>query len=185
MICSCLAGHVHATGKGPSVADVWKRVCASNANSGGFYGAMQGPTILDGETLLRSWWNLEIFDLVAPENNYPPGGSILKTGLVYAEAALPLNSTPTPVSNGDAEWLSLSVCNPRIVQLSRATNVAWQINWGFAQDISAKSMRKNQTGGSMAVYVSWEFALGADAMTGFAINNWGYSVDCLVREAPP
>lgn len=167
------------------MADVWKRVCASNANSGGFYGAMQGPTILAGETLLRSWWNLELFDLVAPENNYPPGGSILKTGLVYAEAALPLNSTPTPVSNGDAEWLSLSVCNPRIVQLSRATNVAWQINWGFAQDISAKSMRKNQTGGSMAVYVSWEFALGADAMTGFAINNWGYSVDCLVREAPP
>lgn len=166
------------------MADVWKRICASNANAGGFYGAMQGPTILDGETLLRSWWNLEIFELEAPENSYPPGGSICKAGLVYAEAALGLNETPTPVSNPDAEWLSLSVCNPRIVQLSRATNVAWQINWGFAQDISAKSMRKNQTGGSMAVYVSWEFALGADRMTDWAINNWGYSVDCLVREAP-
>ena len=166
------------------MADVWRRVCASNANAGGFYGAMQGPTILDGETLLRSWWNLEIFDLSAGVNVYPPGGSILKTGLVYAEAALGLNDTPTPVSNPEAEWLSLSVCNPRIVQFSRATNVAWQINWGFAQDISAKSMRKNQTGGSMAVYVSWEFALGADRETDWAVSNWGYSVDCLIREAP-
>lgn len=166
------------------MADVWRRVCASNANAGGFYGAMQGPTILAGETLLRSWWNLEIFDLAAAVNQYPPGGSILKTGLVYAEAALGLDQTPTPVSNPDAEWLSLSVCNPRIVQFSRATNVAWQINWGFAQDISAKSMRKNLTGASMAVYVSWEFALGADREPDWAVSNWGYSVDCLIREAP-
>lgn len=166
------------------MADVWRRICATNANAGGFYGAMQGPTILPGETLLRSWWNLEIFELEAPENSYPPGGSILKTGLLYDTAALGLNETPTPVSNGDAEWLSLSVCNPRIVQLSRATNVAWQINWGFPQDISAKSMRKNTTAETKALYVSWEFALGADRMTDWAINNWGYSIDALVREAP-
>lgn len=167
------------------MADVWRRICASNLNAGGFYGAMMAHAIAPGETLLRTWWNLEIYDLGVGENTYPPGGSILKTGLLYDVANLGLNDTPTPVSNPDAEWLSLSVCNPRIVQLSRATNVAWQINWGFAQDISAKSMRKNSTGVTMATYVSWEFALGADRVANWAVNNWGYSVDCLVREAPP
>lgn len=167
------------------MADVWRRICASNANSGGFYGAMMGPRVDVGETLLRSWWNLEIFDLAVEVNQYPPGGSILKTGLLYADANLALNDTPTPVSNPDAEWLSLSVCNPRIIQFSRAVNVAWQINWGFAQDISAKSMRKNLTAVNKALYVSWEFALGADRETGWTVNNWGYSIDALVREAPP
>lgn len=166
------------------MVDLWRRICASNANSGGYYGGMMGPYILPGETVLRSWWNIEIYDLAAPVNTYPPGGSMLKAGIVYDTAGLALNDIPSPIAQSFADWLSLSTCPPRIVQFSRATNVAWQINWGFPQDISAKSMRKNTSNEVKALYVSWEFALGADREPGWTVNNWAYSIDTLVRLPP-
>src|SRR3546814_5375791 len=52
--------------------------------------------------------------------------------------ALPIS--PTPITNAtDADWLAITTLNPYSVQLSRATNVAWQINWGFDIDQSIRS----------------------------------------------
>src|SRR3546814_13155606 len=55
----------------------------------------------------------------------PPGSSILRAGICYAEEGLTPLATPTPITNAtDADWLAITTLNPYSVQLSRATNVA-------------------------------------------------------------
>src|SRR3546814_19268991 len=76
----------------------------------------------------------------------PPGSSILRAGICYAEEGLTPLATPTPITNAtDADWLAITTLNPYSVQLSRATNVAWQINWGFDIDQSIKFMRSEES----------------------------------------
>jgi len=161
--------------------DGWTRAGVTNANNDGFFGSVVTTGLLPGQTALRSWWNIGLFYLSADENVYPPGSSLLRAGVCFAEAGLAPLATPTPITNAnDADWLAITTINPHIVQLSRATNVAWQINWGFPIDQSIKSMRKNDTEDNWAFYVAWEFAL-EDEISGFTITGWNCSVDTLVR----
>jgi len=66
------------------------------------------------------------------------------------------------------------------VQLSRATNVAWQLNWGFIEDQSIKSQRRNDTEDPYGLYLAWEMAL-EDEVSGFTMNGWWCSVDAYIR----
>src|SRR3546814_9248481 len=73
-----------------------------------------------------------------------------------------------------SDWSS-DVCssdltvNPSVVQLSRATNVAWQINWGFPIDLSIKSMRRNDTEDTYVLQTGWEMQLN-DEESGFTMS---------------
>lgn len=162
------------------MADGWVRAVATNPNNSGFFGSVPLIGVSPGQTVLRSWWNIELFYLAAGVDQYPPGASILRAGVVYAEAGLAPLDTPTPITNADADWLYVTTINPRIVQLSRATNVAWQINWGFTEDISLKSQRRNDTAGDMVLYSCWEMALKNET-PGFTMNGWNTSMDSYVR----
>lgn len=163
------------------MVDQWFRTGQLEPSSNGFFGSFEAIGLLPGQTALRSWWNIEIWGTWADVAVYPPGSCQLRAGLVYAAAALPEAETPTPWSNPDADWMALSSINPRIVQLSRATNVAWQIHWGFTQDQSAKSQRKNQENFGKAIYLAWEFGLAPDRVANFAVTGWSGTVDSLVR----
>lgn len=163
------------------MVDGWTRATASNPNNSGFFGSVPLTGITPGQTALRSWWNIGLYYLDTDVDQYPPGSSILRAGVCYAEEGLAPLSTPTPITNAtDADWLAITTLNPYSVQLSRATNVAWQINWGFIDDQSIKSMRKNDTEDNMVFYLAWEMGL-EDEVSGFTMNGWWCSMDTLVR----
>ena len=86
----------------------------------------------------------------------------------------------TLITNADADWLAITTLNPYGVQLSRATNVAWQLNWGFIDDQSIKSQRRNDTEENRTLYLSWEMGLSGE-ISGFTMNGWWCSLDALVR----
>lgn len=162
------------------MADGWVRAVAAGAPEFGVLGAVPLITLQPDQTVLRSWWNISLKFLVADVNAYPPGESLLRAGVVLAAEGLSLAMTPFPVTNADADWLAITSVNPHIVQLSRATNVAWQINWGFPIDLSIKSQRRNDTEENLTLYMSWEFALSGDAAE-FVIDGWAGSLDSYIR----
>lgn len=162
------------------MVDGWTRATASNPNNSGFFGSVPLILVQPGQTVLRSWWNLGLYYLSSDENVYPPGNSILRAGVVYDVADLAPLSTPTPISNADADWMAITTMNPTGVQLSRATNVAWQINWGFPIDLSIKSQRRNDTAGNMTMYLAYEFGLSGE-ISGFTLTGWWCSIDALIR----
>ena len=162
------------------MTDGWVRAVANNPNNDGFFGSVPLIGLTPGQTVLRSWWNIGMYYLAADVDVYPPGSSILRAGVVYDVVDLAPSATPTPISNADADWLAITTINPTVVQLSRATNVAWQINWGFPVDVSIKSQRKNTTMANRTLYLAWEFSLN-DEVSGFTIPGWWCSLDSLVR----
>lgn len=162
------------------MVDGWVRSTATNPNNDGFFGSVPLISVGVDQTVLRSWWNIGLYYLDAGVDVYPPGNSILRAGVVYDVADLTPSGTPTPITNADADWLAITTLNPYSVQLSRATNVAWQLNWGFAIDQSIKSQRKNETAAARTLYLAWEMSLDGEVM-GFTMNGWWCSMDSLIR----
>jgi hypothetical protein len=163
------------------MTDGWARSTVTNPNSFGFYGSYELTSLHPGQTLLRSWWNIGMFDTTSGTGSWPPGSSILRAGVVLAAPGLnPETTVPTPITNADADWLAITTVNASLLQLAVAVDVSWQTNWGFPIDLSIKSQRKNATAENQSLYVAWEFALsGAD--TGFGVNGWWASLDALIR----
>lgn len=162
------------------MADGWVRAVATNPNNNGFFGSVPLIGVSPGQTVLRMWWNVGFQYLVDSVTQFPPGSSILRAGIVYAEAGLTPLETPTPISNADADWLAITTLNPLNVELDRVTNVGWHIDWGFPEDRSVKSQRRNDLETAQTMYVAWEMALN-DEVSGFTMNGWNASVDAYVR----
>lgn len=161
------------------MADNWVRATRVGVTTPGtgFYGSSHMIGVLPGETVLRVWLNWGGWTLNAPENSYPPGGSLLRVGLCFKPF---VDSSNTPVSDPDADWMWMSSFPARDVQLSRATNVAWFMRWGPDQDQSVKAMRKNTDSQLWSLQIGWEFALSGQ-VTGFQLPFWNASVDALIR----
>lgn len=162
------------------MVDAWvrgTRVGATPAGTG-YYGGDILITVNPGETVLRSWVFWSGYTLMAPVNEFPPGGSLLRVGMAWVPFLG--SGNPTPVSQPDADWMWISSFRAREVNLSRATNVAWYLEYGTDIDISVKSQRKNQTDEPYALRVAWEFALSGQA-TGFQLPFWNASVDAYIR----
>jgi len=162
------------------MTDGWVRATATNVNNSGFFGSVPITLVQPTQTVLRAWWNIGLFYLEADVDQYPPGSSILRAGLCYDVAGHTPLETPTPISNADADWLAITTINPYWPQISRATNVAWQINWGFLTDMSIKSQRRNDTEDDYTLYLAWEMAL-EDEVSGFTMSGWWCSLDAYIR----
>jgi len=162
------------------MVDSWARSTKTNENNSGFFGSSAMVNVADTRTVLKSWWNVGFYYLDAGVDQYPFGASLLRAGLLYADAGIAPLDRPTPVTNADADWLAITTLNPYSVQLSRAVNVAWQINWGFGIDLPVKSQRRNDTGDTKVLYICWEIALNGE-VSGFTMNGWWASLDALIR----
>ena len=157
----------------------WVRATQTNVNNSGFFGSLEMIGVSDGQTVLRSFWNIGLIMTLTNPGQYPPGSSILRVGLGYFEDGLAPLSTPTPITNADADWLDIETIHPRVVLASSTQNI-WQLNWDFPKDESVKSQRKNATGGAMGLYVAWEFSL-SNAVSGFTIPWWTASIDAYLN----
>jgi len=162
------------------MADGWVRATATNPNNDGFFGSVPLILVQPDQTVLRAWWNLGLYHVLDPSSEYPPGSSILRAGVVYADADLEPLETPTPISNADADWLAITTMNPSQAILARATTNAWVTLWGFPIDLSIKSQRKNQTEGNKTLYLCWEMSL-EDEVAGFTMTGWNCSIDAYIR----
>jgi len=157
----------------------WLRITQTNQNNSGFFGSLEMTTVNDGDTVLRSYWNIGLVGTWVNPGQYPPGGSIARVGLGYFESGLDPSVTPTPITNGDADWLDIETIHPRVVLASAVDNI-WVLNWDFPKDESVKSQRKNLTGGDMALYTCWEFNLH-DEVSGFTMPWWTSSIDAYIN----
>jgi len=157
----------------------WLRITQTNQNNSGFFGSLEMTTVNPGDTVLRSYWNIGLIGTWVNPGQYPPGGSILRVGLGYFESGLDPLDTPTPITNGDVDWLDIETLHPR-AEFTSATDLIYMLHWDFPKDESVKSQRKNATGGDMALYVCWEFNLH-DEISGFTIPWWTSSVDAYIN----
>jgi len=163
------------------MVDGWTRATLTNPNNSGFFGSVPTTGITPGQTALRSWWNIGLFYLDADVDVYPPGSSILRAGLCYAEEGLTPLETPPPITNAnDADWLAITTMNPHVAILARETTNAWVTLWGFPIDLSIKSQRLNQTAENKTLYLAWEMSL-LDEVSGFTMTGWNCSLDALIR----
>lgn len=162
------------------MADGWVRAVAANPNNDGFFGSVPLIAVGVDQTVLRSWWNVGFFHVLDPSADYPPGSSILRAGVVYDAGGLTPATTPTPITNADADWLAITTLNPSQVVLARATTNAWVTVWGFPIDLSIKSQRRNDTASSRTLYVAWEMDLNDEA-AGFTMTGWTATMDSLIR----
>jgi len=157
----------------------WRRGFQANQNNSGFFGSVEIGGLSPTETLLRSWWNIALVGTWVNPGQYPPGGSYVRAGLVYDEAGLAPLSTPTPLTNPDADWLAITTVNPTPVFTS-AVDLIYMITWDIGLDQSIKSQRKNSGGSAMGLYIAWEFQL-EDEISGFTIPWWYSSLDMYVN----
>jgi len=157
----------------------WVRATQTNVNNSGFFGSLEMIGVSDGQTVLRSYWNIGLIMTLTNPGQYPPGGSILRVGLGYFDDGLAALDTPTPITNADADWLDIETIHPRVVLASSVDNI-WQLNWDFPKDESVKSQRKNATGSGKGLYVAWEFSLH-DEVSGFTIPWWTASIDAYIN----
>lgn len=162
----------------------WLRGVRVDGPNGGFYGASQPIGVNVNQTVLKSYWNIGIYGTWGDVAGYPPGSSILRAGLLMAENELPLQDTPTPISNPEADWLDIETINPYVVYgVSNANN--WNVRWGFRFDQQVKAMRRNRGPELQGLYVSWEFQLGSNRVDPFIIGGWNCSVDALLSDVTP
>lgn len=157
----------------------WVRATQTNVNNSGYFGSLEMIGVSSGQTVLRSYWNLALIQTLTNPGQYPPGGSICRVGLGYFEDGLAPLSTPTPITNADADWMDIETLHPRVV-LASATDNIWQLNWDFFPDQSVASQRKNGTAGTMGLYLAWEFSLH-DEVSGFTIPWWTGSIDAYLN----
>ena len=165
-----------------SVVAAWRRSTNTNVNNSWFFGSAENIQLVPGQTALRSFWNIGLIMTLTNPAQYPPGSSILRVGLLWAESDLEPLSTPTPISQGDdADWMDIETLAPYSVVIASSVDNIFQLNWAFPKDEDVRSMRKNSNvSGNMSLYVCWEFALD-DELSGFTIPWWYSSTDSLVN----
>lgn len=136
-------------------------------------------SVSSGQTVLKSYWNIGLVGTWVNPGQYPPGGSILRVGLGYFEDGLAPLSTPTPITNADADWMDIETLYPD-AQFTSATDLIYMLHWTFKPDQAVASQRKNGTAGAMGLYVCWEFTLH-DEISGFTVPWWTSSIDAYVN----
>jgi hypothetical protein len=159
---------------------IWARTLAVDDNNSGFYGSKEMSGLSNGSTILRTLWSINLWGTWGSVDQYPPGSSIARAGIIVAAAGLAPADTPTPISQAEDDWLDLVTLVP-LGQIATSTNVDWQYNWMTLEDRNAKAQRLNDTGSDQSLYLSWEFTVAPDAISGFAMLGWSGATDAYVN----
>lgn len=157
----------------------WTRATSINNNAFGTFGYVSLASLFIGNTVLHSYWSLNLWGTWGSVAQYPPGSSIVRAGLI-AEDILSA-SPPTPITNESHPWMDILTLQP-IGQIAISTNVDWSYTWNTGQgDRNVKVRRKNQTTGTQGLWVAWEISVAADALAGFAVSGWSATLDAYIE----
>lgn len=159
---------------------IWGRTVTAGAPFSGFYGHAEMLGFNDQSTILRTLWSINIWGTWGDVDQYPPGSSICRAGIIAAPSGLSPGDIPTPISQASSEWMDLVTLVP-VGQIATSTGVDWQYNWATVEDRNAKAQRHNTTGADESLYLSWEFLVAPDAVSGFAVLGWSGATDAYIN----
>lgn len=127
-----------------------------------------------GSTVIRTIlaWNAVHVEATSVGN--PAGSTITKIGLMIAPESQPISSLPSPITQPNADWLSLCTL-PWTTTQSESTNIIWTNNCNTGVlGVNSQGQRKVPPGGGdYSLYIIWESLLGADADPSFAFTPVG------------
>lgn len=159
---------------------IWARTVTAGAPFSGFYGHAEMFGLNVGSTLLRTVWSINLWGTWGSVDQYPPGSSIARAGIIVAPSGLAPGDIPTPISQASSEWIDLVTLEP-VGQIATSTGVDWQYNWYTDPDRNAKAQRTNSSAGDESLYLSWEFLVAPDAISGFGMLGWSGATDGYVN----
>jgi hypothetical protein len=161
------------------VPKAWTRGVSINNNAFGYYGYVPMARLQPGDTLLRTLWSFNAWGLWGSLDIFPPGSSICRAGLIAWDILDP--DVPTPITNASDDWIDLCTVTP-IGNITTSTNVDWSYQWATGPgDRDSRVHRKNPgPTGTLNVYVSWEFQVASDAVSGFGVGGWNVACDLYI-----
>lgn len=146
-------------------------------DSANYYGYAPGEAVEAGETVLRCFWSLSVWNVYGDQPTYPAGTSLLRAGIILDSLSSPAHNTP--VSQANVDWMDLTTM-PWNIELMEAVNADWLVRANTGPtDRDSRAMRKNTLTTTQTVWVSWELATSSLQVSGFDFYASG-SVDILV-----
>ena len=156
----------------------WVRETSINNTAIADKGYVSMININPGQSILHSFWSIDIWGTWGSVNQFPPGSSIIRAGLLVNDI---LAAPKYPITDRQLPWMDLVSLHP-IGQIATSTNVDWQYNWnnGYT-DREVKVHRKNlNISGTLGIWLNWEIMVAADAFAGFDIGGWSATLDCYI-----
>lgn len=164
------------------MATLWMRngttTPVNNGTWGHWHPSGAANHVLIGETALRTYWDAELWATYGETNQYPPGSSLIRVGLIMLPPGTQEADIPSPLSQGGEDWMDVKTVHPQ-VQLAQSVSTAWQLNWSTGEQ-DVKSMRRAREL-DLAAFVVWEMEVGPGAVQDFVIAGWNVAVDQLVQ----
>jgi len=157
----------------------WVRATGTFPGVNNFFDGVEAIVVSSGQTVLHAFWNINIWGSWGSVSQYPPGSSICRAGIGFFDDGIG-GTTNTPISQASADWMDITTICP-VGQIATSTNVDWQYNWQFEQDREIKVQRKANTATDMGLYIAWEFSVASDAVSGFNLPGWSFSIDAYVN----
>lgn len=156
----------------------WVRETSINNTAVPDKGSVSMTTLMPGQSIVHAFWSIDIWGTWGSINQFPPGSSITRAGLIVNDVlAAPLY----PITDRSSQWMDLVTLHP-IGQIATSSNVDWQYNWnnGYS-DRDVRVHRKNlNVSGTLGVWINWEIQVAADALAGYDIGGWSCTLDAYI-----
>lgn len=147
----------------------------------GYSGQISCSVVGLGQTVDRTFWTWNASFTLAETGAFPPGGSVVRAGLIL----LPVTTTvfPSPVTDLDADWMDIMTM-PWRGEIATSVDIDYLGFAGFgAPDKQARAKRK-QTGPDIsALYVCWDSLFAQDVGDAYAFVATA-TTDAWVLDAP-
>lgn len=144
------------------------------------FDAFELTTLTPGETVVRTimGWNANV--VAASSTGSPSSAAITKVGLILFTPSTPPSGLPTPISQPNADWISLATV-PWRSSLAESTNIVWSCNASIdAHGENSQGQRHVPAGPNLSLYISWESLFAVDTNPAFVFAPVG-TVDALIR----
>ena len=145
---------------------VWERNSSAQTSFDSF-GGFEMITLVPGETVLRTimGWNANV--VAASSTGSPASSMITKVGLILFTVSTPPAGLPTPISQPNADWISLATL-PWTSYVAESTNIVWSMNSNMGPNgVNSQGMRKVPPGPNLSLYMVWESLFATDTDPSF------------------
>ncbi len=156
----------------------WVRETSINNTALVDKGSVSMTTLMPGQSIVHAFWSIDIWGTWGSINQFPPGSSITRAGLIVNDV---LAAALYPITNRSSPWMDLVTLHP-IGQIATSSNVDWQYNWnnGYTDRDVLVHRKNNNISGTLGVWINWEIQVAADSLAGYDINGWSCTLDAYI-----
>lgn len=156
----------------------WVRETSINNTATPDKGDVSMITLAPGQSIVHCFWSIDIWGTWGSINQFPPGSSITRAGLIVNDVlAAPLY----PITNRNSSWMDLVTLHPH-GQIAISSQVDWHYQWDTGlSDREVRVHRKNTgSSGTLGVWINWQTQVAADALAGYDIAGWSCTLDAYI-----